>query len=178
MRWRASAPRGAPGPPQPGVDGGGFTMDRDQAREDLVLLAVESRARAAQIRARLDHSHFADHAPLVMLIADYDLHHPQAPPEGPPRRESLLAHVDRLVGIHRRQAGPGRPPGTRGTQDPRWALAVAARADLYGLAAKSPSRTEIDVLVEAFSERRRSPREIPNQQGPNGPHRRSSDRRP
>lgn len=126
-------------------------MDRDRAREDLLLALVQSKAKAAFIRARLDSSAFAEHTALVMLVADHDVHRPGAPAEGPGRRDSLLDHIARLLAaernrndVHRARAGLGR--------DPRWALARVAHADLVALDGREPSVTDLEALLAAFDD--------------------------
>ncbi|MCB2175797.1 MAG: hypothetical protein KQH57_08310 [Actinomycetales bacterium] len=124
-------------------------MDRDRAREDLVLALVESKASAAFIRARLDSSAFAEHTALVMLVADHDLHRPHAPSQGPGRRDSLLDHLAGLLAAERNRT---ILPRTRAglDRDPRWALAHVAHADLAGLADRRPSATDLEALLAAF----------------------------
>jgi hypothetical protein len=152
-------------------------MDRDLARQDLVLIAVESRSRAALIRSRLDHSQFGDHASLVMLMADHDLHNPRAASRGPERRAELVAYLETLVsaGWH---DGPRPWARTgRGPADPRWEHAVAARADLEALAGLQPVETDIEALFAVFDERRRTgrPADIPGQARQRRSRRRSTD---
>jgi hypothetical protein len=126
-------------------------MDRDRAREDLLLVLVESKAAAALIRARLDSSAFAEHTALVMLVADHDVHRPGAPAEGPGRRDSLLDHIAGLLAAERNRTALR---GTRGRldRDPRWALAHAAHADLVGLAGRRPSVTDLEGLLAALED--------------------------
>lgn len=127
--------------------------DRDRAREDLLGALISSKATAARVRATLDSSQFADHAPLAMLVADHDLRHPDAPPDGPGRRHSLLAHIESLVEAGRRhEARSGVHRGR--AEDPRWALAVVAHADLQTQVARASTTQEIHELLAAFGERR------------------------
>lgn len=135
-------------------------MDRDRAREDLVLALVGSKASAALIRARLDSSAFAEHTALVMLVADHDVHRPDAPPDGQGRRDSLLDHIARLLTAERNRTA-ARPRGGS-VRDPRWALAHIAHADLLALADRQATETDLEVLLAAFEERRRGgSREVP-----------------
>lgn len=126
-------------------------MDRDKAREELVLALVESKASAAFVRARLDSSAFAEHTALVMLVADHDLHRPEAPSDGPGRRDSLLDHIAGLLAAERNRT---ILPRTRGglDRDPRWALAHLAHADLASLEGRRPSTTDLRTLLAAVEE--------------------------
>ncbi len=124
-------------------------MERDRAREELVLALVDSKASAAYIRARLDSSAFGEHTALAMLVADHDVHRPDAPPEGPGRRDSLLDHLAGLLAAERNRT---ILPRTRRSldRDPRWALAHVAHADLAGLTGRHPSTTDLGALLAAF----------------------------
>ena len=126
-------------------------MDRDKAREELLLALVGSKASAAFIRTRLDSSAFAEHTALVMLVADHDVHRPGAPAEGPGRRDSLLDHIAGLLAAERNRTVLR---GTRGRldRDPRWALAHVAHADLAGMAGRRPSVTDLEALLAAFED--------------------------
>ncbi len=152
-------------------------MDRDLARQDLVLIAVESRSSAALIRARLDHSQFGDHASLVMLMADHDVHNPRGAARGPQRRAELVAYLETLIaaGWH---DGPRPWARTgRGPADPRWEHAIAARADLEALEGRQPVEADLEALFAVFDERRRAgaPSDVPGQPRGRRPHRRSTD---
>lgn len=128
-------------------------MDRDRAREDLVLAIVDSKVAAAYVRARLDSTAFAEHTALVMLVADHDVHRPDAPPEGPGRRDSLLDHITRLLGAERHRTIVPRTHRSV-DRDPRWALARLAHADLVALADRRATTTDLDALLAALADPR------------------------
>ncbi|HMO12414.1 MAG TPA: hypothetical protein PKB06_13145, partial [Actinotalea sp.] len=142
-------------------------MDRDRARALLLGALLEDRAVAARVRSELDSSQFGEHSALVMLVADHDLHHPDAPASGRARREAVERHVRRLLDASRRH---GRRAGARSAADQRWALAVEAHVSLSAIgAAEQPtgSRPSLTELLEAFAERRGAgrPPEVPGQAG-------------
>ena len=149
-------------------------MDRDRAREELLLALVESKVSAAFIRTRLDSSAFAEHTALVMLVADHDVHRPDAPAEGPGRRDSLLDHITSLLAAERRRTSLPRTRG-RLDRDPRWTLARAAHADLVSLGDRQPSGADLEALLAAFEERRDA--DHPDVPGPRTRDRRRRRRR-
>lgn len=126
-------------------------MHRDSAREDLVLALVDSKATAAYVRARLDSTAFAEHTALVMLVADHDVHRPDAPPEGPGRRDSILDHITRLLAAEGHRTIVPRTHRSV-DRDPRWALARLAHADLVALADRRASTTDLEALLAALAE--------------------------
>ena len=127
-------------------------MDRDRAREELLLALVESKASAAFIRTRLDSSAFGEHTALVMLVADHDVHRPEAPAEGPGRRDSLLDYITGLLAAESNRSSLARTRG-RLDRDPRWVLARTAHPDLVRLADRRPSGTDLEAPLAAFEER-------------------------
>ena len=149
-------------------------MDRDRAREELLLALVESKASAAFIRTWLDSSAFAEHTALVMLVADHDVHRPDAPAEGPGRRDSLLDYITSLLAAERSRTSQRRALG-RLDRDPRWSLARTAHPDLVGLADRRPSATDLEPLLAAFEEHRYADR--PDVPGPRTRDRRHRRRR-
>lgn len=126
-------------------------MDRDLAREDLVLAILESGQHAAEVRARLDSSQFGRHSALAMLVADHDLHRPDAPRTGPGRLDSITRYVADLAAA---SARADHRPGI-GRNDPRWALVADARRSLVALSDQVPRSTDLTALLAAFQERRR-----------------------
>ncbi|MDO8107717.1 hypothetical protein Q6348_10970 [Isoptericola sp. b441] len=133
-------------------------MDRDVAREELLLRLVGSRADAARVRARVDSSAFGEHSALVMLVADHDVHVPEAPPSGEERRAALLAYVHALAEAGRRHA---RPRSAHRHVDPRWELAGSAYRDLLALPRRGPGGPDLDALLEALT----TDPEVPRQAG-------------
>jgi hypothetical protein len=152
-------------------------MDRDLARQDLVLLALESRSSAALIRARLDHSEFGDHASLVMLMADHDVHHPRAAARGPERRAELITYLQTLIAAGWHDVHHPRARSGLGPTDPRPKHAVAAMADLEALAGLRPTQTDPETLFAAFEERRQTggAADVPGQTRRRRRRRRSTD---
>ena len=135
-------------------------MDRDVARETLLLRLVESRADAARVRARVDSSAFGDHAALVMLVADHDLHVPDAPLLGDERRAALLSYVHALAEAGNRNARPRTARTGHRSVDPRWELAESAYRELLALPRLRPDGPDLDTLLDALSAGPGVPRQV------------------
>ncbi len=143
-------------------------MDRDVARELLVVRMLASKRHAVSVRARLDSSQLGRHASLATLLADHDLHRPDAPAEGPARRASVTAWVLRLAD---QAASPEARSRGRAT-DPRWVLVAEAQASLRDLRDHEPGTAPLEELFAAFSERRAAGPDAPQVPGQPGPDRR------
>lgn len=123
-------------------------MDRAHVLEDLVLHSLTSRAAAAEVRSHVDSSHFDAFASLVALVADHDLHVPEAPTDGPGRRESIRLHVEGLLQRSRRD----RSAPHFAVHDRRQALATSALATLEALSDRTPAG-EVPVLLAHLLDR-------------------------
>jgi hypothetical protein len=141
-------------------------MDRAHLLEDLVLHSLDSRTAAAEVRGQVDSSHFDAYASLIALVADHDLHVPEAPPRGAPRRESIRGHLEAL---RQRATRRGTPAPEFAGHDRRAELATTALATFALLADRSPAG-EVPVLV-AHLLGRPVPPHVPRQpsRDPRGP---------